>query len=324
MECFLHIGTEKTASTTLQLWLYENRQFLSEQGIALSETAGRYNNRALCALFQNSIDDFYHDRHISTHEERKIFDADFKENFIKEIDFLKKNHDTIIISSEHFHSRLQNEEDIEKLYSFLHTIFRKITVICYFREQSSLRLSLYSTAIKAGDTRSFHEFAEGQTHDLHYYDYYSMFSKWSRVFGKENLQPVLFQSSAWLDHDIRKDFLNRIKANLPQTPGLGFLTRNSNESMTARQIALGRWINRLLPRYQRRNGKYCKLREICMTLIIEADFLRSIPLYDPCARAFQRQCQASNMRFFRMFFETDKNLFSTDQGKHGKSAHSRT
>ena len=59
VRCILHIGTEKTGSTSLQTALSVNREHLSERGIFYSKAAGSLNSRALAAAFcQYSSDDY--------------------------------------------------------------------------------------------------------------------------------------------------------------------------------------------------------------------------------------------------------------------------
>jgi hypothetical protein len=58
MKCILHIGTEKTATTLLQNWIYENEAGLAKAGIALTRSAGAPNNRKLVSAHQREIDDY--------------------------------------------------------------------------------------------------------------------------------------------------------------------------------------------------------------------------------------------------------------------------
>ena len=44
MKCILHIGTEKTGTTILQDWLYDNKVELSKVGVYLSDNLGKTNN----------------------------------------------------------------------------------------------------------------------------------------------------------------------------------------------------------------------------------------------------------------------------------------
>lgn len=48
MICYVHIGTEKTGSTTLQNFMAHNRSRLLKNGIVYTKSLGRKNNKALC------------------------------------------------------------------------------------------------------------------------------------------------------------------------------------------------------------------------------------------------------------------------------------
>ena len=50
MECIVHIGTEKTGSTSLQRFLSLNRSSLLENGIAYTKTLGETVNNGICLL----------------------------------------------------------------------------------------------------------------------------------------------------------------------------------------------------------------------------------------------------------------------------------
>lgn len=55
MNLILHIGTPKTGPTTLQKWLYSNKNKLAEHGIFLSEVSGKVNNRRLVNFFRDDL-----------------------------------------------------------------------------------------------------------------------------------------------------------------------------------------------------------------------------------------------------------------------------
>ena len=54
MKCFLHIGTEKTATTTLQNFLHLNRDKFAKYGFLLPKNAGYPNNYKLPILAYNN------------------------------------------------------------------------------------------------------------------------------------------------------------------------------------------------------------------------------------------------------------------------------
>ena len=57
MKLILHIGMEKTGTTSLQQWLFQNKILLSNNGFGISEILGEGNNRKLPSYFIDDYDD---------------------------------------------------------------------------------------------------------------------------------------------------------------------------------------------------------------------------------------------------------------------------
>ena len=123
MKCILHIGTEKTGTTLLQNWLYDNKEKLSQVGIYLSDSIGTNNNRLIPAYFGETLDDLLTDNGIANNKEKKKYFSGFLDNLNGEISNAKIKHHTFIITSEHLHSRLTRVEEIQNLYDFLSNAF---------------------------------------------------------------------------------------------------------------------------------------------------------------------------------------------------------
>ncbi|MDN7352725.1 hypothetical protein [Acetobacter senegalensis] len=308
MKCILHIGTEKTGSTAIQDWLYQNEAALSGHGIALSHVLWCNNNRALCSYFQSYLDDAMWDRGIRTEEGKADYFTGFLEEFSQEIERLRKNHAVLVISSEHFHSRLQDPKDIENLKLFLQPLFSEIKIICYLRDQYSLRHSLFSTAIKHGETTPYALFQDDVDDSVPYYNYHLMLSKWANQFGQENIHPRLFEQKNWRGHDLRKDFLSFLDPHLPDKTEFHFGRERPNKSLSQPQIRVARLINRIFPRY-RKNGQYSWIRDRLIWLVCQ------IPGPPPKKsdtrekEIFLKRFEKSNRALFQEYFKSDKNLF---------------
>ena len=125
---YLHIGTEKTGTTLLQEWLYTNKKNLSKNGIYLPNQLGKPKNILLPTYFQGHLDDWEWSKRIQNKQEKETFFEGFLNRVTDEITAAKINHDTFIITSEHFHSRLQLIEEIQNLYMSLikRVIFRAL------------------------------------------------------------------------------------------------------------------------------------------------------------------------------------------------------
>ena len=75
MKAIVHIGTEKTGTTSIQKFLFQNRKKLRNGGFHFLQSAGSTNNRALPAYFiaEHLYDDFYRDEGILTLEAKTAF-----------------------------------------------------------------------------------------------------------------------------------------------------------------------------------------------------------------------------------------------------------
>jgi hypothetical protein len=109
MKLALHIGTEKTGTTLLQEWLYHNRERLGQQGYFLSEKIGLPCNRNIVSYFRRAPDDFWNRYNIRSLDDKARFFAHFLEDLQAELDQAAQTNHTVIMSSEHFHSRLHDQ-----------------------------------------------------------------------------------------------------------------------------------------------------------------------------------------------------------------------
>lgn len=255
---FLHIGTEKTGTTTIQEALFVNRELLSREGFHFLQSLGNKNNRGLVAacMDNQNYDNYFTSLGINTLKEKiKLQEKNIK-NFDNEISSLSEKHNNVIISSEHFHSRLVSENEIKKLFKLLSKHFDEIKIICYVREQVSTCLSLYSTIIKSGGSINIQNLLESCNPDNIYYNHYLMLKKWAKFFGKENLIVKPFEKDNFLNKNLVDDFFSSIDQKLTYKIDKEFPSQN--ESLTGVGQIIGRAINLAIPREE--NGKKNKKR----------------------------------------------------------------
>ena len=247
MKCLLHIGTEKTGTTLLQDWLLENRDALGAQRVYLPTSLGKRDHRWFTAFFQTRPDDWTRAKGIKTAEDRARVFHGFADRFTAEMDQARQTHDLCIISSEHLHSRLENDDEIANIRQFLDGIFEQVTVLCYFRDQADMAVSLYSTALKAGHTATLDEFlTRTVTPKARYYDFKAIADSWSAVFGREQCQFRLYDCTWFEGGDLRLDFLSNLPLRLDPA-GLSFATDRSNQSLTPLAAAACRAVNTHVP-----------------------------------------------------------------------------
>ena len=301
MKCILHIGTEKTGTTILQDWLYFNKGTLSENRVYLSDLIGKTNNRLLVCYFMDHFDDWFVANSINSQEDKERFFKDFKSNLIKEIEEASKNHDYMIITSEHFHSRLRKPELINQLKDFLYEVFEEVNVICYFREQSSVRKSLYSTALKVETNKKLEQFHNDIDPSHYYYNYYEIATRWSDIFGKKNCIFRVYERSRFINNDLREDFINSVGlASLSDK--LSFDVSSANESLSYLESVLYRVINDQFPLFLT-GGGVNSLNLALKKTVSSCETLKLGKIIATDSSDISKRFESINKKFFDTFFD---------------------
>ena len=235
----LHIGTEKTGTTTLQEFVQKNRQKFSNQKLGTLNGFGRPNNRDFVAYFQKSLDDWAKHKEIFSEEEKAQYFSDFQSRFEKEIGILQvvASEGAVLITSEHFSSRLRTREELDRIKEFLARYFESIKIICYFRPQEEMAISLHSTFLNGDGHKSLENSLRQVVPEDYYYNFYEIAKMWASVFGMENLQFRIFDREKLANQDIRYDFIEAIRKlgfGLDYSK-LDFSQRPANESLNTLQ-----------------------------------------------------------------------------------------
>lgn len=234
MKCILHIGTEKTGTTTLQHFLYANKEALGKMGFGVLKSMGKGNNRRLASYGMHDYklyDDYFVSKNITKKEEKIEHDSETESLLKSELSKLEQiGCHTVLISSEHFHSRCESEEEVFKVASILKRYFKEIKVLCYLRPQIDVAISLYTTVLRSGAKISFEEFINRNCRvDNSYYDYEALLKRWSAVFSVRSIFPRIFEPDKLAKRDLVYDFLEFSGVNNSNT--LVFYEKE-NESLT--------------------------------------------------------------------------------------------
>jgi hypothetical protein len=203
----LHIGAEKTGTTTIQEFLSLNRERLLAQGIYFPSSVGLKNHTrlAICAAVDK--------RGICRKAERALKSMDLegyrvqmRKKLEKELADRPAQAKNVLFSSEHFHSQLQSKGEVERLRSLLPSA-EQVKIVLYIRRQDQAAVSLYSTALKAGSDRQGFSFPDVTKKAIRYrYDYLQAYQLWSSVFGPEALVIRIFDKEEFVNGDLLQDF----------------------------------------------------------------------------------------------------------------------
>lgn len=316
MRVVLHIGTEKTATTTLQNFVYANRDALRRHGVALSDCLDKTNNRKLAAYCMpaGNFDDYFKDRRIATIQQKQAYFDGFREQFIEEARQAATWAHTLFITSEHFHSRVRDEASIARLKSVLDEISDDVVVLCWFREQSAVLLSLYSTAMKSGNVAELGAFVQRCTPSNDYFNYLELFTRWQGVFKGAQLRAFLFGTEHFIDGDIRRSLLQEVLPDVDPSD-FDFSAPPANRSLGAVGLELARATNRAFPRYNV-DGSLNARRAALIQLLANSEIGRAGVASLREAAEIHARFERSNLMFSRRFLKKDCNPFpAPDPGR---------
>ena len=258
MKITLHIGVEKTGSTSIQHYLSQNREHLLKQGILYAESLSLPNNDYLVAFSQDvgKKSDIRAKYGIAdSPEEIEKFRKKVEDDLHREIAVSNPAH--LIISNEHLTSRLHTSEELNRLFDFLTGFSREIELVVYLRRQDSLLESLYSTAIISGNTYDFDTYFRGMRKrpDLHYF---SLLKMWESFVPREKIKVGVFEKEKLLRHDIVDDFLS--VTEVPREDGKRI---EENKSLGYKKVEFLRRFNAQFPlndsRYRQQRGNILQL-----------------------------------------------------------------
>jgi hypothetical protein len=203
---FIHAGTEKTGSTSLQHFLMTNGTILEDNGFHFLRSGGVGGTGAiqftatLCRPKMRLGELTYQNTHV------------LQRRLIAEV--RQSNCARFIISSEHLHSQVNSPDQLDELMRlFSEAGITEFKVVFYIRNQIDLIRSHYSTQIKGGGAHTHRDaFSKLNMKRLvpkamsSYGNYYRMLDLWSCVFGKENIMAKNYDKT----DDVVASFLDMI------------------------------------------------------------------------------------------------------------------
>ncbi len=314
MKIVLHIGTEKTGTTSIQEFLNLNHILLMSQGFYFLQSPGNKNNRKLPAalLRPDRFDDYHHTHFIKTRKAKLKFEKQVVQAFIEEIKNLPEGIHTVIASSEHFHSRLIYKDELEKLQSLLSPYFDSIKIIAYIRPQIETAISLYSTALKSGiGDEGLENFLLTHCQKNRYYDYDQFLALWESVFKKENMSVRIFERAFFKEGDLLKDISSLLGFDATDA----VLPPKKNESVTPFGQRVLSLCNKHIPRFVDQKG-FNQLSAQIHRLVITHCSGKGVLPEKTIAKTLQSQFEASNEEVRKRYFPEREVLFDFDESKY--------
>ncbi len=210
-KCIVHIGMQKTGSTSIQGTL--SRNLLSETFYYLDLGYESH------SILISSI--FIADTVISAKRKLEHMNASTKEKLIEKINLSKKP--IMIISGEGIPQLSKNA--LVELKEFLYQYFEEITIFSYIRSPKSYIESLFQQRVKGG-------LSKFNLQKL-YPDYRKRFEKFDLVFGKKNVIFVKFDPRNFSNRNVVMDFCKYFDIEMSVEN-----TIRNNESLSREALSL--------------------------------------------------------------------------------------
>ena len=310
MRCILHIGTEKTGTTTLQRLIRQNEDNLAAHGVFVPSTFGNLehvhlvsygigNNRFYSPLARAGV---------STPAERKKFRSKLRSRFEAELSDVPSDAQ-ILLTSERCYSNLQTDNAIDRLVSMLQSFCDEIKVVVYLRPQHDLCTSLYSTALKNGFVDW--EILPSDISTMSHLDYASSLQLWVDRVGQDNVNVRLYDRKELADGDIGTDFITSVLGkdmnDFDQVP-------NQNESLSLEAQLFLIKFNEFVPRFE---GKQLSQKRANIGKLLSGigDGKAILPT-EAAAREFYGRFAESNEAVRATWFPNRDELFSVDFSKY--------
>lgn len=246
MRVIAHIGIEKTGTTSIQSFLRVNRDALRARGVLVPrsiEHGETGNHRRLVAIVADpeSRDDFWQETGLMTAAARTAQAAQWSEAFDAEIAASADCH-TVLVTSEHLHSRLRTPPEIARLAGYLDARFDEVEVLVYLRDQIAMVPSILSTAVKSGRVDA--ALPDPRKANRALLDHRATLRRWADAFQAKRIDTKLFIPAELAEGDIVSDFGIAVGLDLAG------LTRppRQNESLSHLAMELLARINAQIPR----------------------------------------------------------------------------
>ncbi len=207
---YLHIGTEKTGTTSVQDMGRLNREALKRSGVLYPAAPGDQNHQRL-TVFAATPSDLSHSLAVVEGLGAPAALAEFMANFIADLarEITASGCKTVLMSGEHLSSRLKTAGEVKRLIDALKPLARTIKVIMYVRPQHELALSAYSTAIKSGNEADLEERIP-RNDKYHFFNYMLPLTLWSNELGDDNIIVRVYHRKALEAGDVVVDILKVI------------------------------------------------------------------------------------------------------------------
>lgn len=314
-KCILHIGTEKTGTTSIQAFLLENRDALLEQGYYVPRTMGPREHVGLVHLFAKSHKSFSMRTTLGLHTVGKVEAHQKALNHKVRAEMLAEARTgrTLVISAERFFTVMTDESELQSLKALLYEFCRELDIVAYVRPQHEFAISIFSTNLKNGSCqKKVYQDLTKHKGMARKCDYAGVLSFWEKNFPKAEFKIRKFVRSDLVNGDVVADFSHLASIN---TQSLA-LPKRRNESLSWKaQLFVMKLNEKMINTPQKLRSK--KRAQTYRALEKHYSGTGVLPSR-AASHSFFEQFSESNERLRHRFFPDSKTLFDVSFEKYPK------
>ena len=253
---YLHIGTPKTATSSIQKFLAQNREVLESSGYVFPKSLHRYLN--------------VNSRRNGHFLVRKVEKSEGGRDHALEKLYLQEGYDLIVNEFQTYDNVILSDESIwyassypcKDLFADLKNQADKnnyqVKIIVYLRRQDTFFLSRWNQAVKQNTGRASvwtcEEYIKKTLKkDGKILNYAQKLDQIADIFGTENLIVRRFEATSWVDGSIIHDFMQAI--GLPVTEAFMELEEEANLRLGKNETEIKRIVN-AVPNLSRQEVAY--------------------------------------------------------------------
>lgn len=267
---YIHIGTPKTGTTSIQNFCGLNREKLREQGVLYPIMNYHYERKSVNRNGYFLTGTIKENGTRNKEKEKQVFD-----NELQYIVDCFKDYDTILLSDESIWWATSTRrkglwKDLKK-HSEQHNY--QIKVIVYLRRQDQFMMSRYNQKLKTdfiASTQSFDEyFADMNGRFKCVMDYRERIDNIAKSISKENVIVKRFDRNYFYNGDLNQDFLHILGVKVDDS--FQQLNETANTGISVQSGEIKRVLNRLKPITMADNNKLIKILKECEEVLPESN-----------------------------------------------------
>lgn len=218
---YLHIGTPKTGTTAIQVFLMNNKELLKSKGFSYPILSGKFERilpktgmleKVTPRRNAHFLIDFLDRKDADNEEYVQMINTCYDELF----EVLDNNDNVILTDESIWHACKKIKNFWKDLLSKLNERGHDLKVIVYLRRQNELIQSYWKFNVLASETMTFKEYVNSSKYKYFPLDYYTHLSNISKYVGKENVIVRVYENEQYKGKmkTIISDFLDALGLEL--------------------------------------------------------------------------------------------------------------